>query len=350
MFQEYSLSEHNLHYNKPTPQGRFLQLLLDRLGPVPDMWYCDTMDMPYMHHLKQYFSGTLIMYCWWDPARDSFTRHLNEMDLQVILITPDVAYAGIHPKQTVIGWQKQYGLHLDLMKLTRPSKYTTGKNFLCMMRNHKSERLQFLQHLWNNNLLDNLISYLGQAPTDYNGRTERTVPDILKPRRFIDSEYTHSLDSDFETWCVENLPLLLPDDSSSSNESNTDFYTVGNISWYDRTAYSVVLETYWAKTQFLTEKSFKPILAQHPFVNLGNGTTRLLASLGFDVFEDIVDMGLDDLATHEKIQAFKPLHFDIDPKRLANNLMCFGDLRNDAVQEQSLLVDRLEDSLTNLRV
>jgi len=347
MFQEYSLSKHNLHYNKPTPQGRFLKLLLDRLGPVPNVWYCDTMDMPYLHHLKQYFSGTLVLYCWWDPARDLLTRHLNEMDLHAILVTSDVEYAGVHPKQTVIEWKHQYGLHLDLIQPSRPAKFTTGNRFLCMMRNHKSERIQFLQHLWENNLMDNLISYLGQVNTEDNGRTVRDINSILKQQRFIDSEFTQDLNLDFEQWCRDNLPLELPQDITQTEERNTDFYTVGNIEWYDCTDYSVVLETYWAKTQFLTEKSFKPILAQHPFVNLGNETTALLKQLGFDVFEDVVNMDLDKLQTNEKIKHFESVQFDIDPRRLANNLINMCELRQQAIQEQIFLVDRLVDSLTN---
>lgn len=350
MFNEYSLSKHNLHYNKPTPQGRFLQLILDKLGPVPYVWYCDTMDMPHLHHLKQYFSGTLIIYCWWDPARDLFVQHLDDMDLNVILITSDAEYAGVHPKQTVIEWKYQYGLHLDLIQPSRPAKFTSGNRFLCMMRNHKSERIQFLQHLWENNLMDNSISYLGQVNTEDNGRTNRDIDSILKKQRFIDSEFTQDLNPNFEQWLRENLPLELPDDATQTEERNTDFYTVGNIEWYDNTDYSVVLETYWAKTQFLTEKSFKPILAQHPFVNLGNGTTHLLKHLGFDVFEDVVNMDLDWLATKEKIQNYKQLQFDIDPRRLAHNSTHMSELRAQAIQEQILLVDRLEDSLTNYDV
>ena len=76
------------------------------------------------------------------------------------------------------------------------------------------------------------------------------------------------------------------------------------------------LETYWAKTQFLTEKSFKPILAQHPFVNIGNGTTQLLKQLGFDVFEDVVNFTAS--STQDRTEEFSPITFDIDP-RLANN-------------------------------
>jgi len=348
MSPKFSLSPSNEHYNQPTPQGRFLQLILDRVGSIPDVWYCDTMNMPHIHNLKKYYTGTLILYCWWDPARDILTKHLDDMDLNVIIITPDVEYAGVHSKQTVIGWKYQYGLHMDLIKPSRPGKFTSGNKFLCMMRNHKSERIQFLQKLWQQDMLNNHISYLGQVNTEDNGRANRTIEDILQPRRFIDSEFTHNLDNNFVEWCIQNLPLELPADLTQQETRNTDFYTVGNIDWYDQTDYSIVLETYWAKTQFLTEKSFKPIIAQHPFINLGNRTTTLLKDLGFDVFDDILNTEYDSMTTEEKINNIDlNIHFDVDPKRLAKNLLALCDLRQQAIDEQIRLVDHLECSLTN---
>jgi len=306
------------------------------------------MNMPHIHNLKKYYTGTLILYCWWDPARDLLTKHLDDMDLNVIIITPDVEYAGLHPKQTVIGWKYQYGLHMDLIKPSRPSKFTSGNKFLCMMRNHKSERIQFLQKLWQQDMLNNHISYLGQVNTDDNGRANRTIEDILQPRRFIDSEFTHNLDNNFVEWCIQNLPLELPADLTQQETRNTDFYTVGNIDWYDQTDYSIVLETYWAKTQFLTEKSFKPIIAQHPFINLGNRTTALLKDLGFDVFDDMLNTEYDSMTTQEKINSIDlNIHFDVDPKRLAKNLLALCNLRQQAIDEQIRLVDHLEYSLAN---
>jgi hypothetical protein len=144
------------------------------------------------------------------------------------------------------------------------------------------------------------------------------------------------------------LPLELPEDLTQQETRNTDFYTVGNIDWYDQTDYSIVLETYWAKTQFLTEKSFKPIIAQHPFINLGNHTTALLKDLGFDVFDDILNTEYDSMTTEEKINNIDlNINFDVDPNRLEKNLLALCDLRQQAIDEQTRLVDRLEYSLAN---
>ena len=61
-----------------------------------------------------------------------------------------------------------------------------------MMRNHKSERIQF-QHPWRNDWLDNYISYLGPINTDDNGR-QPEPESILRPQYFIDSEFTQKLE------------------------------------------------------------------------------------------------------------------------------------------------------------
>lgn len=353
MSPQLSLSRSNFHYKHNTPQGKMLRAILKRTGPLKDVWYSDTMNMPSIFHLKKWYTGTVIIYCWWDPARDILTKYLDDCDLNFIIITPDVDYAGTHSKQHVIGWEKQYGLHMDLIAPSRPATHTTGDKFLCMMRNHKSERIQFLQELWQNNLLNDHISYLGQINTEDNGRTRRSIDDILKPQKFIDSQFTHKLSPEFIQWCYKNLPLSIPDDNTQQSERNTDFYTVGNIDWYDNTDYSIVLETYWANTNFLTEKSFKPIIAQHPFINLGNSTTALLKRLGFDVFDDVLDLQYDSMPTEEKIKFVSnmlPVKFDIDPARLKQNLNVLADLRHQAVYEQNLLVDRLEDSLANFGV
>ena len=127
-----------------------------------------------------------------------------------------------------------------------------------MMRNHKPERLHFLQELWNAELLeDNFVSYLGQVNSSVvHGRTPRTIESILKPTYGVDTEYEFIANSKFAEWCEFSLPLEILGDTSKIFENNTDFYTTGNLEWYKHTQYSVVLETYWARTEFLTEKNY----------------------------------------------------------------------------------------------
>jgi hypothetical protein len=79
-------------------------------------------------------------------------------------------------------------------------------------------------------------------------------------------------------------------------------------SWYDSTFFSLVLETYREKTQtfdtfdnevadcdlFVSEKSFKPMAFQHPYMICGmSGTVQYLKSLGFESFENLFDETYD---------------------------------------------------------
>jgi hypothetical protein len=70
-----------------------------------------------------------------------------------------------------------------------------------------------------------------------------------------------------------------------------------NPDWYNSTAFSIVAETtIWHRDpMFITEKTFKPIAFQHPFILLGQtGILKYLKSLGFETFENIFDESYDE--------------------------------------------------------
>jgi hypothetical protein len=71
-----------------------------------------------------------------------------------------------------------------------------------------------------------------------------------------------------------------------------------NPDWYNSTAFSVVAETTMSQQDplFVTEKTFKPIAFQHPFIIFGQaGVLRYLRSLGFETFENMFDESYDKL-------------------------------------------------------
>jgi len=70
-----------------------------------------------------------------------------------------------------------------------------------------------------------------------------------------------------------------------------------NIEWYNRTQFSVVVETDMVTNNiFLTEKTMKPLALKHPFITLGNaGSLALLKSAGFETFENIFDESYDSM-------------------------------------------------------
>ena len=93
----------------------------------------------------------------------------------------------------------------------------------------------------------------------------------------------------------------LPDDAPLSahrhGTSDQHFY---NPAWYARTNFSMVSEAkvQWparsAIARFVTEKTFKPIAAQHPLIVYGTpGTLAYLHELGFETFDHVIDESYD---------------------------------------------------------
>ena len=352
MSEEFSLSTGNEHYSQLTPQGSMLRELLEVIPQQANLWYADTFSMPNFGHMKRWYRGmgTVVLYCWWDPADDRISSYLDDLDLDFIIITSDPNLAPKHQRIRTIKWEHQYGFHFDLTKNTAPAIPCDSGTFLCMMRNHKPERIAFLESLWRNNLLDNnLVSYLGQVNTkSIHGRTSRNIQEIISEIYQPDTNFTYTPSDDFIKWLVDNIPVVLLGDETQTNENNTDFFTCGNPTWYTNTQYSVVLETYWANTEFLTEKSFKPIVAKHPFVNLGNNSNALLERLGFDVFSEVFGCDFyDGLSAANKIKAVVPklTSVDIDPARCERNYNCGMDLLNQARAEQKELATQVLDML-----
>ena len=351
MSVQFSLSAGNEHYKQNTPQGYMLDNLLEILGSESNMWYCDTFSMPSFRDLKRYYKGmgTVVMYCWWDPADNRIQPILDELDLDWIFITSDPLLAPQHPRVKTVKWNYQYGYHMELVKNTGLYIDCPERTFLCMMRNHKPERLSFLSALYYKGLLSQgYISYLGQVNTRFvHGRTPRPLKEITGITSQPDSEYMYMPGDNFKNWIEKNIPLELPNDNTQHEDNNTDFYTCGNPAWYARTKYSIVLETYWARTQFLTEKTFKPIIAKHPFINLGNRSNELLSSFGFDTFDDVFSTEHDYLRAGKKIECVveKIRDVDIDPRRCEYNYAVGLDLLRQAQLEQKQLALQVADLL-----
>jgi hypothetical protein len=70
-----------------------------------------------------------------------------------------------------------------------------------------------------------------------------------------------------------------------------------NIDWYNKTQFSVVVETFMTMDQgtiFITEKSMKPFALKHPFISLScTNTIALLKQNGFESFENLFDESYD---------------------------------------------------------
>jgi hypothetical protein len=78
-----------------------------------------------------------------------------------------------------------------------------------------------------------------------------------------------------------------------------------NTDWFDQCCFSIVAETFAEppvdRVPFVTEKTWKPVAMQHPFVVLGEpGTLQHLHSLGFETFENLWSEDYDTTQSTER--------------------------------------------------
>lgn len=78
-----------------------------------------------------------------------------------------------------------------------------------------------------------------------------------------------------------------------------------NPDWYDRTLFSIVVETSPIEdkhsTLFITEKTFKPLAYFHPFVTFNKpGSLKWIKEQGFETYDNIFDESYDEEIDDEK--------------------------------------------------
>lgn len=99
-------------------------------------------------------------------------------------------------------------------------------------------------------------------------------------------------------WSYVAQGRQLPNDGDMNN---WDTQRRMNTEWYDSTYMSMVVETNVSPGSkytpiFITEKTFKPIAFQHPFVVYGNcGTLRRLHEWGFETWDHLWDESYDEI-------------------------------------------------------
>jgi len=116
-----------------------------------------------------------------------------------------------------------------------------------------------------------------------------------------------------------------------------------NTQWYENTCFSMVAESrcdtcenctdYRHPWPFVTEKTFKPIQYQHPFMIYGQkGTLKFLHDLGFETFENIFD------ESYDSIDSSNVTSRDTDPKLkiIINNVENFTKGPRDALTQQKI--------------
>jgi hypothetical protein len=115
-------------------------------------------------------------------------------------------------------------------------------------------------------------------------------------RKFRDQIYTKFgdiLDDSYYSYYERGIKIF--GDKEVTPEFHITYGDYVNVEWYNRTQFSVVVETSMNSNRpFLTEKTTRPLAIKHPFIILGDtGTLALLRSSGFETFENIFDESYD---------------------------------------------------------
>lgn len=146
-------------------------------------------------------------------------------------------------------------------------------------RIHRMEHLYFLIQtgLHNNNLVSGGCSFT---------HDQEIIPTPISNTNLMD----------FRSVLEKTLPLTIDGDWTHDNP-DLDNNTIFNHSIYKNSLLSFVTETAFGETGlFITEKTFKAIVAGHPFVVLGQvGTLKFLRELGYKTDFSGIDSSYDDI-------------------------------------------------------
>lgn len=102
------------------------------------------------------------------------------------------------------------------------------------------------------------------------------------------------------------LPMYAFDDNTNDKEFDYYMYNFNTQVCLD-TWFSIVSETHFddkQKTMFISEKTFKVIANNHPFMILGNRySLRALHKMGYKTFHDLIDESYDELESIHRMNA-----------------------------------------------
>lgn len=152
--------------------------------------------------------------------------------------------------------------------------------------------------MWYNESLDNIIKGRDSYVPNRNYSRKFLMP--IGRKNKIRDQVVEFLESQLEDsyWSYIRRNKALPGESESVPGAKRWDTRHQNPMWYDDTCFSVVIEsvTSWKEkiVPMLTEKLYKPIAYQHPFMVIGAaGILKYLRSQGFETFENLFDESYD---------------------------------------------------------
>jgi len=166
--------------------------------------------------------------------------------------------------------------------------------YLCYNRHWNDNRQYFVYELWRAGLLDCGLVSLPAA----NEQQRRDIHNPLYWTHWVSNMLDSADAAAHADLYLDRLPLVL-DTATFENMAH-----VSNNAHFLQSYVSVVTETWGDNTTaFFTEKIYKSITAEHPFIVLaGQHYLRHLRTLGFKTYDGLIDESYD-LEPHEGTRA-----------------------------------------------
>ena len=131
------------------------------------------------------------------------------------------------------------------------------------------------------------------------------------------------------------------------NKTEANWQRYFNPVWYNDTYFTLAVETTITGSSFVTEKTFKPIAFQHPFIVCGqSGVLEFLKNNKFETYSNLFDESYDAIADNNKriaavvdsVQNFVPEKYDsITLEKIKYNYNRFFD--------KTLITDRIKKEI-----
>lgn len=164
----------------------------------------------------------------------------------------------------------------------------------CLQKRPRAHRIWMFKELVDNNLLEYGINSMNELEYEHTYYMNR------------------SMDKDDYDRISKLLPMLPPTNESLDKEVK-DFSDQDSGKYQQRFNEDLMLDT-WVSviseasfgedTCFISEKTFKPIAACHPFILIGNRySLRNLRDMGYKTFHPFIDESYDELDTWERYAA-----------------------------------------------
>lgn len=267
---------------------------------INSVWYTNDYHQQVMQELRVIAPTHIVVVAMLDPPIAKF-EWFDELDCKVIGV-------GYYPGSDI-----DYFAHfidkffkLDNCDLLDAGKIDTA--YMCLNRKPHWHRINLYQGLENANILDCGFVTMGGNP----------------PLRIFDNDVAGQ----------DHAPNARLDQYSIGN----DIASLGNINRWQKHLVNIVTETVWdiEPSNFLSEKTFKPILGLRPFlIYAPNGGVECLQRRGFEPyvndFRDIVDIDLREpynlvnflSVLCQQPQSYYQMKFDQLQDKLRHNLEQF---------------------------